>query len=691
MDELRLHIRKRITFLTVSVFCILALLMLRFAWIQVISNSEYQSKALSQRLRELKVEPKRGIIYDRNGVALALSASADTVVAIPKEIQNPEKTASKLADILGMSEEEVYKRITRRAAASYVARKVDEDKAEKIRELDLKGITFTEESRRFYPRGELASHILGFSGVDSQGLQGIELSYDRYLRGNPGRISIESDAIGRQIPQGISDYSAPDDGNDIYLTIDNVLQYIVERELDKALVEHQAQGATIVMMDPKTGDILAMGNRPTYDPNNFAKFAPRLWRDRAVSDTYEPGSTFKIITTATALEEGVVNVNDKFFDPGYIEVSGQRINCWKAGGHGMQTFAEVVQNSCNPGFVQVGQRIGRDDFYKYIKAFGFGERTNVNLPGEGRGLMYSLPQIGPVELATISFGHGITATPIQLTSAVSAIANDGQLLKPNLVKEVRDKEGELVEEIQSEEIRRVVSKDTSKLVRELLEGVVEEGSGMHAAIDGYRIGGKTGTAKHYGRSLYDASFIGMVPADDPQLVTLVVLYGVSSYPYYGSQVAAPIFHNVVKDALRYLEIPPNKADTDNEEDRPTRVEVPNLTNLDFEEAEKVLIRNGFRIRLEGEGAVISDQIPYPGAIVDEGSTVILFFEGAEDKKARYRVTVPDLSGMEIEDAAQLLGQLGLRLRWEGSGTIRSQSPVAGRTVDSGDYIRVNLK
>jgi stage V sporulation protein D (sporulation-specific penicillin-binding protein) len=665
----------------------------RFSWIQIISNKLYQEKALGQRLRELKVEPKRGMIYDKNGVELAVSASADTVVAIPKEIKKPEETARKLSEILEKDQEEIYKRITKNAAAVYVSRKIDDKQAKAIRELNLPGITFTEETKRFYPKGMLASHLLGFSGVDNQGLQGLELSYDNQLKGNPGRISIESDAVGRKIPEGIKDYKAPDDGNNIYLTIDNVLQYIAERELDKALTEHTAEAATIVMMDPNTGEILALANRPAYDPNNFAEYSPGLWRNRAVSDTYEPGSTFKIITTSAGLEEGVVHPNDKFFDPGHIEVAGQIIHCWKSGGHGSQTFAEVVQNSCNPGFVQIGQRLGKETFYKYIEAFGFGDKTDIQFPGEAKGLMYTLPQIGPVELATIAFGHGVSVTPIQLITAVSAVANGGQLLKPHLVKEIRSTNGKLIKKIEPEPIRKVISEETAKTVRELLVGVVENGSGQATKLDGYEIGGKTGTAKYYGQRKYNVSFIGMLPADKPELVALVVVYGLTSEPHYASQVAVPIFHNVIKDAVRYLEIPPKeeKKEEEDEKERIKRVKVPNVKNLSLSIAEELLAKEGLKVKLEGEGDIIIDQVPNPEVVVNEGSTVILFFNGAEKNKNRYKVTVPDLKGMRIREAANIMSDLGLRLKWQGSGEITKQQPVAGKTVNSGDYITVWLK
>ncbi|GAB6137105.1 stage V sporulation protein D [Halanaerobaculum tunisiense] len=690
MNQVSQQVRARIVLLFVLAAVVILLLILRVGWIQLSKNDDYQQMALQQRLKKVKVEPKRGIIYDRTGTELAVSASADTVVAAPQDVEQPEKTAGKLADILELEQEEIYQQLTKQLGSVYIARKVADEKAEQIRKLDLPGIYFTQESKRFYPKDNLAAHVLGFAGVDSQGLQGIELSYDQQLRGQPGRISMESDAVGREIPQGIKDYIAPEDGNNIYLTIDHVLQYIAERELKQAMTEHQAQAGTIVMMDPETGDILSLANQPTYNPNQFADYQPRLWRNRAVSDTYEPGSTFKIVTAAAGLEEGVVHPKDKFYDPGYIKVSGQKIDCWKGGGHGKQTFAEVVQNSCNPGFVQVGQRIGEEKFYEYIDAFGFGEQTRIKLPGEAEGLVYDLDDVGPVELATTSFGHGISVTPVQLTTAVSAVANDGQMLKPQLVKEIRKPNGELINKISPEPIRKIISQETSQTLRNLLEGVVAGGSGRKAGIEGYEIGGKTGTAKHYGKRLYDSSFVGMVPVDDPQLVTLVVLYGVESYPYYGSQVAAPIFHNIVKDALRYLEIPPENNQPTEEEESVKQVKVPNVENLPLSEAEDKLLQRGLEVKLEGRGQQVVHQVPESGVVVNKNSTVILFFDGATEQQEKYQVTVPNLEGMRVKEAANLVGELGLKLKWSGTGAIEEQDPAPGLTVDSGEYIKVWL-
>ncbi|MBM7624374.1 stage V sporulation protein D [Sporohalobacter salinus] len=693
MDESRLQVRKRILILFLIVVFVMLGIILRLAWIQLFKNDLYQSKALNQRLRKLKVEPRRGLIYDSNGEELAISGSSQTVVAVPAEIENPTQVADKLALILDMKRSKIYKKITKSAYAVYLERKISEKKVNKIKSLELSGITFTEEAKRFYPKGELAAHILGFSGIDNQGLNGIELAYDQALRGKPGRIMIEKDATGRMMPQGVEEYLDPEDGNNLYLTIDHVIQYITERELEKALRDNEAEGGTIIVMDPQTGGVLALANRPTYNPNHFTKYSPRRWRNSAISDTYEPGSTFKIVTMSAGLEEEVVNPKDHFYDPGYIKVEGERIKCWKHGGHGKQTFAEVVANSCNPGFVQVGQRLGKEDFYRYVKAFGFGEETDINLPGEADGLVYKYDDIGPVELATMSFGHGISVTPIQLITAVSAVANDGVLLKPRLVDRIENGNGEVIKDFEPEVVREVLSKETANTVRKLLEGVVAEGSGKKAQVKGYRIGGKTGTAKHYGVHSYDSSFIGMLPINDPQLVILVVMKGVTSYPYYGSQVAAPAFQNVAKDVVRYLGIPPTEmeeTDKDKKEEKLKEVKVPNLTNHSFGEGQTKLQQLGLNFKFEGKGDQIVDQIPKPGALIKKGSTVILFSEGGVGHRKRYKVTVPNLEGKKLEETKSLLADLELELDWEGKGKITSQQPKPGTRVESGSTIKVKL-
>ncbi len=687
----RLQIRKRITALFLIVVFLMLGLFVRLVWVQVVNGPDYCKKALDQRLRELPVTPKRGIIYDRNGKELVASGTAETIAAYPAQIKDPNETAKALAQVLEASEEEIYKKITQNRSSVYLKRRVDEQVAAKVKELDLPGIGFTMESKRFYPNKELAAHLLGFSGDDGDGLEGLETTLDHYLMGVPGSIAIEKDGKNRELHDGVQKYYPPKDGSDVYLTIDEVIQYIAERELEAGLTIHKANGGSVIVMNPETGEILALTNRPTYDPNDFRSYNQGNWRNRAVVDTYEPGSTFKIITTVTALEEGVVNVNDSFFCKGSITVAGENIACWEEKGHGSQTFAEVVEHSCNPGFVQVGQRIGAETLDRYITAFGFGRKTNVGLSGEAPGSKYPLEKIGPVELATISFGHSISVSPMQLITAVSAVANDGLLLQPQIVKEVKTNSGELVKGFEIIPVRQVISKETAQLASKLLANVVKNGTGKNAQVEGYEIAGKTGTAQAYGgEKKYNSSFIGYVPADDPKLVILVVLYDVTSYPHFGSQTAAPIFQKIAKSALLYLEIPPKKpSEEEDTKNKPKEIEVPDFRNQSVETARKELLRMGFLVKVEGNNERVVNQVPVPGAIMPVKSTVILFTQNGIEEEKRYLVTVPDLKGMTVEKAAQILAKLGLKIQYStGQGKIINQVPAPNVRVKSGTEIKI---
>lgn len=688
VNHSKLHIRKRMVILFLAVVFLMLSLFFRLIWVQVVNSDNFREKALEQRLREMRLEPKRGIIYDRNEKELAVSGTAESLQAIPSVIEDPQGTAKKLAEILTKSEEEIYQRLTKDVASVWVERKITDEQAQQIRELNLPGIYFVEESKRYYPKGQLAAHVLGFAGIDSQGLEGLEFTLENYLKGVPGRVAEERDARNKQLPDGVKKYFPPKNGYNVYLTIDEVIQYLAERELDSALTSIKASGGAVIVMDPKTGEILALANRPTYNPNQFLRY-PSYWRNVAISDTYEPGSTFKVITTASALEEGVVNVNDPFFCKGSITVAGETIHCWKDGGHGSQTFAEVVKNSCNPGFVQIGQRLGAENLYKYIDAFGFDQRTGISLPGEAGAIKYDVKDVGPVELATTSFGHSISVTPIQLITAISAVANDGLLLRPQLVKEVRDEEDEVVKSFQPEPIRQVVSVETARLTRQLLCNAVAEGTGKNAQIEGYDIAGKTGTAKAYGAQLYDSSFIGFVPVEEPRLVILVILYDISSYPYYGSQTAAPIFQKIAKSALRYLEVPPQRRVEETNPYPLTKVSVPDLRNMTIEEARQILISKGLEVKVEGtHNLIVSDQVPKPGAIMLQKSTVILFTEDGMTEKKRYLITVPDLAGLTVKEARKLLAELGLKINSPLEGRVVQQKPAPYSSVESGTEIKV---
>jgi stage V sporulation protein D (sporulation-specific penicillin-binding protein) len=703
MQSTRIIMRKRIVALLLLGALALFLLLVRLAYIQFFMGEHLRKAALENRMRDFPVEAKRGTIYDRNGSELVTSISVDSVFAIPSQIENPSETAQKVALVLDMDPDRVYELLTKRESFVWLKRKVDFQVAKELRSLRLPGIEFVEESKRHYPKEQLAAHVLGFVGIDNQGLAGIENTYDHDLSGVPGRIVVEYDAVGRQIPTAEHKRYPPIPGYNLFLTLDETIQYFVERELDRLVDTYQPRYAVIIVMDPRTGEILAMGNRPSYDPNRWADYPQAAWdRNPAIWYNYEPGSTFKIFTLCAALEENAVDRTRRFYDPGYIKVADRNIQCWKAGGHGSQTFEEVVQHSCNPGFVEIGLAVGVDNFYKYLRGFGFGTPTGIKLPGEARGILIPQKQATNLNLAAMSIGQSVAVTPIQLTAAVAAVANGGVLLQPQLVKRVEDHEGNPVRELKPREVRRVISEETAREVQLLLESVVLKGTGINAYVEGYRVAGKTGTAQVVGESggyvsgRYVSSFVGFGPVEDPRAVTLVLVVEPQGGVYYGSQVAAPAFKNVMQDVLRYMGLParndlpkPERQWAWTEPEEPEEVAVPQVVNLPLDEAVRELRAGNLNFVTRGEGNVVREQVPEAGAIVKEGTTVILDLRvGAVESGGQ--VTVPDLTGLTIKQAGTLLESLDLLLDPRGSGLAVEQSVKPGKKVDRGTTIRVHF-
>jgi stage V sporulation protein D (sporulation-specific penicillin-binding protein) len=682
--------KKRIKILFFILTFIFLLLIARLVWIQIINNEEYYNKALKQRMKELKVNPDRGKIYDKNGKELAVSIESKTVVGLPKQVKNPTQTAGQLADILSIEYNTLLNRLNRDAYAVYLERKISDQKVSQIRQLNLDGITFIDESKRIYPKDKLASQLLGFVGVDGNGLEGIELTYNKYLTGNAGRILTERDASGQMIPESIIDYIPEEDGSNIYLTINEAIQHSSERELAAAADKYQAAGGTIIIMEPETGNILSMANYPTYDPNHFSKYQQKYWRNRAITDNYEPGSTFKIITAASAIEEGVVNKNDMFYDSGHVKVEREFIDCWEEEGHGTERFAQVVQNSCNPGFVQVGLRMGKSSFFKYIDAFGFGQKTEIELPGEAVGLIPDYGQVGDIELATISFGRGISVTPIQLITAVSAVANDGVLMKPNFVDKITNQKGKVEKKVTSTQVRRVVSSKTANKTLNLLENVVSNGTGVNAYIEGYRVGGKTGTAQYYSQDKYDSSFIGIFPVNNPQFVVLVVLYGIEGNTYYASQTAAPLFKRIAHDLIRYYKLPAQEKQPEIPPEETFKL--ADYTKENIYDVKNTLKNNGLQYKIIGSGNKIISQNPKPDSTVYKNSTVFLFTENSESIKASYKKMTPDFRGMKAEDARNLAEKIGINLKFQGqSGQVVGQSIEPGIRITDEESVILKLK
>ncbi|AIF52068.1 putative PASTA sensor protein [Pelosinus sp. UFO1] len=684
-------IRKRVTCLFLLIAVIMVALGCRLMYLQFYKSNWLTESAIDQRVRDIPVEAKRGTIYDRNGKELGVSVSTESIYAIPAEIVDVEETAAKLAAILALDRQKLTDKLKKRQAFTWVKRKVDNDIAKAVNLLNLPGIGLTQENQRYYPNDSLAAHILGFTGIDSQGLDGVELTFDSYLKGRSGSIVVEYDARGQEIPHATHQFVKPINGYNIYLTIDLVIQQIVERELEKVMQDTKAKAATIIAIEPNTGEILALANRPTYNPNQFADYDPKLWRNIAISNAYEPGSTFKILTTTAVLGEKIVSANERFFDTGSVEVQGRTIHCWKAGGHGSQSFKEVVENSCNVGFVNVGLRLGADSFYKYFTAFGLGKPTNIDLPGEAKGIVIPKSQVKPINIATMSMGQSIAVTPLQLLNAVAAVANGGQRLRPQIVREVRDKNDEVIRGFTPDIINQVVDKQAAQEVKEILESVVENGTGKNAYVEGYRIAGKTGTAQKVGEGgympgKYVASFAGFAPADNPQIVMVVIIDEPVGL-YYGGQIAAPVFNGIMKDVLQYLKIAPKVIESHSPDDKETHIMVPSVINLLVTEAAQELKKAGLNARIEESGERVADQIPKPGSRIPKDSSVLLY-----TMTPRYglgEITVPDCSGQSLREVADMLAEVGLSIKPVGVGVkATKQQPAAGSKAPPGSEITV---
>lgn len=654
MAGISLTVKKRILFVLAGFFAVYMIITGRLVYIQIINSKEYQQKAMEQWTRDIPIPSKRGIIYDRNKKELAISATAYEVYVRPAEVKDKEAVANALVEVLGLDKQTALDKISVKKDTVIIKKKVDADKVKALREKELSGFVFIDDSKRFYPQSNFASYILGFTNNDNQGQDGVELTYEKYLNGFPGRNIKMTDAHGQELPGSDTKYFEPQDGLNLVLTIDEVIQHFAEKAAENALVENKAKRVTAIVMDPNTGDVLAMTSKPDYD-NNDPRKAPddlldkwntlsyadqykelyKIWRNPAVSDTYEPGSTFKIITSAAGLEEGVVKPEDQFYCSGSVVVAGKRLKCWRSyNPHGSETFVEGVMNSCNPVFIEVAQRLGKEKFYKYIKAFGFGAPTNIKLPGEANGIVRNLSSVGPVELANNGFGQGISVTPIQLITAVSAVANGGNLMEPRIAKKLIDNDGNTVHEFQPRVVRQVISKETSATLRDILEKVVSGGTGKSAYIPGYKLAGKTGTAQkaengRYVDGKFVASFVGFAPANDPKAVVLVVIDEPGGYGHTGGLIATPVVKSIMSDTLRYMDVKPQYTEEEAKQLMKPAVKVPDVRNMNLKEAIKVLANAKLQYTMDGDidyslDSTVLDQMPKAGADITEGSSVLLY-------------------------------------------------------------------
>lgn len=588
--------KKRIVLVLTIMLLFICLLCLRLGYIQIVKGEEYSKMAAAQQTRDELIVAKRGDIVDRNGEQLAISSSCYTLWARPAKVREAkseaeskvkiQETSTSLSAILGMPEEEIKELLESDKTLIKVAKYLGRDKVDTIKAQKIPGIEFSEESKRSYPLGNFAAHVLGAVTDDNSGMAGIELKYNQYLSGVSGRWIKNTDVGGNDLSYGVDDYYAAEDGLTVVMTLDTVIQHYVEKAIKTTQQNTSADRVMCIVMDPKTGDVLAMGMTPDYDPNNprvpldeeeaaYLESLPqeekvdywnKMWRNPMISDTYEPGSTFKLLTTSIALEEEVTNPKENFYCSGSYKVADVTLHCWRRGNpHGAETLTEAVGNSCNPIFIQLAQRIGEEKYYDYLERYGLYERTGIDFPGEGMAILQNKKTAGPVELATMSYGQGIAVTPIQLITAVCTIGNGGKLLQPRLVKALKDKDGNVVKEFDTTVVRQVVSKETADEMKLIMEHVVAGGGAAKAQIPGYRIGGKTGTANKavaggYSEETY-SSFIGMAPMEDPQIAVLMIVDNPKGVKY-GSQTAAPGAKLVLEDTLRYLGIEPNYADVE---------------------------------------------------------------------------------------------------------------------------------
>ena len=629
-----IHVRIRIVLLVI-VFLFL-LIIGKVFYIQVISYKKLNGYASSLWSRNLPIEANRGIIYDVNGKVLADNITTTSLVLIPNQIKDKEGTASKLADILGVSKDDMMKHVMKIASIERVhpeGRRLSYEIADKINDLKLPGVYLVKESKRYYPNDTMLSHSLGFVGIDNQGLAGLELIYDQYLTGSYDAIKYYSDAKGNRLE--LSEiYEQPQDGVNMTLTINYDIQASMERELDNVVSKYNPDGAWGIAMNPNTGEILAIASRPSFSPSNYSKYSvEEINRNLPIWMTYEPGSTFKIVTLSASVNEGIVDLDkDTFFDGGAVTVEGATLHCWKHGGHGLQTYLQVVENSCNPGFVNLGLKLGKEKLFEYIRNFGFGVKTGVDLNGESSGILFNMDRVGPVELATTAFGQGVSVTPIQQITAVSAAINGGVLYKPYIVKSLNEPEtNSVIKENKPVVVRQVISKDSSNTVKYALESVVQNGTGRNAFIDGYRVGGKTGTAQkvrdgHYMVGNYITSFIGFLPADDPQVIVYVAVDNAKGVSQYGGTVAAPIARNILVDSISALGI--KKRDDAGEKNYKVGEKhykvIPDVVGYDVDEAKKLL--KDFSLEFSGSGSVIGYISPNVGEKILEGDVVRIYLE-----------------------------------------------------------------
>ena len=722
---------KRMLIVFGTILLIFVLLLGRIGWLQFVDGEELKRREYSQSTSSTLISAKRGTIYDSTGKALAISVDVDTISVNPSYIKAKgkdgksdeeatdelkQKMAEKMAEIFELNKDDVYKKLTSSNSVETIVSKVETDKVSELEEW-LKendataSVNIDADVKRYYPYNNLASNVIGFCGSNNQGLDGIELSYDDVLKGTSGRLTTAIDVTRDAIPDQNEEYIAPENGSNIYLTIDSNIQTIAEKYLKQAVEENNCErGGNVIIMDPSDGSILAMATYPDYNLND--PYTPNewysegwdslsqqeqtnklysMWRNRAVVDTYEPGSTFKVITASIGLEENVVETDtpNDFYCSGHEIVADRKINCSKLSGHGSQTLRNALENSCNPALIQLGQRIGVDKFYDYLEAFGLFDKTGVDLPSEGTSSFWAKENVGPVELATMSFGQRFTITPLQLITAISSVANDGVLVTPHVVKQIENPETGTITNVETKEVRQVISEDTADKMKSIMQSVVEEGGGSYAQVKGYSIGGKTGTSEpnpDRPEDGYVASFVAIAPVENVEVVVLLTLYDPQVSNYYGGSIAAPAVSQILTEVLPYLDIPSN--DSVNSSTTET-ISTPDVVNKTVAEAQKILQEAGLEYNTNASADdIVKEQVPPKGTALTEGGIVKLYVEGNDERVSQ---SVPDLKGVTFEQAKIMLKAKNLNIASTGNGIVIAQDPQAGTSVDEGTVINVTLQ
>lgn len=720
--------KKRITIMTMILFGGILAISIRLVYLTTFKADEYGRMAKEQWSETAEVKAKRGMVLDRNGIELAVSADVYRVdldlESLTKDIdgrvnkvvkekagkidknqikdEKQKEIAAELAKILEKKPEDIIKTINRKDVRGVeLARQISKEQADEIKAMELKGVLISQDTKRYYPNGSLLAHTLGSIDSNGKGLIGLELQYEKILAGIPGV------KIGESNPFGKESYTEPVQGKDLVLTIDQKIQHLVEKEAKLALETENADSVNILVMDPNTGEILAMANEKSFDPNeprkgfesfdgkNESEKIQQMWRNKVVSNIYEPGSTFKVIVAAAAIEEGIAGNGEGYYCAGFKEIAGRRINCWKGEGHGAQTFNQALNNSCNPAFMDIGMKLGKEKLQKYIIDFGFGEITGLDLPGESKGIIKNLEEMSIVDLATISFGQTNAVTMVQLLSAFNATINGGELIKPHVMKEIThlDSSGvRVIDEGTTIDRKTVISEETSKKIREMLQNVVDKGTGKNAYIEGYNVGGKTGTAQTvdintgaYGKNKI-ASFIAEAPSDNPKVSVLVTIDGPKSTSEAGGTVAAPVAKRILEGIFNHQAA----EDLTFETDLSKSVIVPEVRGKELNVGEKILIEDGLKLEKSGEGKFIKSINPIPGSVIAQGETVKI--ELSNKPAHEKNVVVPDFTGFSKDMTEKLVKKIGLTAIFKGEGDlVKTQKEKVGSKINAGDKITFTLQ